>query len=150
MLVADLMIPRFVYVKENAALSHAAEVLALTGVNDLIVLDDEDKIVGTLSDGDVLRALMPDLEELYQADISYAELNKYFSRLVSTSKDKSILPLIVRNFITVNPTDTIIKAVTIMLNFKIIRLPVVENGICIGVIGRNDINWNLRRKQIKE
>ncbi|MBX9702668.1 MAG: CBS domain-containing protein [Silvanigrellaceae bacterium] len=142
MLVRDLMLRRVASVPENSNFSHVAEVLGLTGLNDLIFVN-EGKMVGTISDGDVLRALMPDLEELHQKNISYKELNAHFIQLLNSSIHKPIKPFIVREPIILHPQDTIIKAVTIMLNKGIIRLPVVEGGICVGVIGRADINWSL-------
>jgi CBS domain-containing protein len=149
MLVADLMIHRVACVQEDTYLSHAAELLALTGLNDLVVVKGK-KMVGTLSDGDILRALMPDLEELYKADISYAELNDYFTQSLESNTDKSILPLIIRNPIVLSPSDTIIKAVTIMLSKGIIRLPVVENGFCVGILGRNDISYGLTMQKFNK
>jgi CBS domain-containing protein len=146
MLVADLMIKRVASVPEGSTLSHAAEVLSLTGLNDLIVIDNQ-KMVGTISDGDILRALMPNLEELYQADLSYAQLNKYFINSMKANIDNSITSLVIRNPITLNPNDTIITAVTIMLNKGIIRLPVVENNVCIGTLARSDISYGLRMQK---
>lgn len=142
MQVADLMFKRVAYVPETSTIAAAAEVLALTTLNDLIVIHGG-KMVGTISDGDILRALMPDLQELYLTPISYDDLNHYFLQSLEINKNKPILPLIVRNPIVLAPTDSIIKAVTLMLNHKIIRLPVVLDDVCIGSIGRNDVNWAL-------
>jgi CBS domain-containing protein len=43
---------------------HAAELVAMSGVSDLMVVDGEGRFVGVLSEGDILRAALPDIDDL--------------------------------------------------------------------------------------
>ena len=51
--VKGIMTVRAIRIRERASLQRAAEIVALSGVGDLMVIDDNDQFVGVLSIGDV-------------------------------------------------------------------------------------------------
>lgn len=64
MLVQDVMTVRTARIRHNSNLRQAAEIVALSRISDLMVVDPDNRFLGVLSEGDILRAALPDVEEI--------------------------------------------------------------------------------------
>lgn len=138
-LVRSIMTIRATRIHENANLHRAAEIVALSGVGDLMVVDDNRDFVGVLSVGDILRAAMPDIDEIMKEGGSLTQSFQLFLRKAGELSYKPIKPLIIREPITVDPDDHVAKVATVLLNHNIGLLPVVKSGKLIGTVSRADI-----------
>ena len=56
MLVKGIMTNQSARIRDDSNLRHAAEIVALSGVGDLMVINQDGDFVGVLSEGDILRA----------------------------------------------------------------------------------------------
>lgn len=139
MLVRGVMTVRATRIHENASLHRAAEIVALSGIGDLMVVDDDGRFVGVLSVGDILRAAMPDMDEIMKEGGSLAQAFQLFLRKASELSYKPIKPLIIRGPITVDPDDHVAKTAAVLLEKNIGRLPVVKDGRLVGTVSRADI-----------
>jgi CBS domain-containing protein len=138
-LARGVMTVRATRIHENATLHRAAEIVALSGIGDLMVVDDDRRFVGVLSVGDILRAAMPDMDEILKEGGSLSQAFQLFLRKASELTYKPIKPLIIREPITVDPDDHVAKIATILLEKNIGRLPVVKDGRLVGTVSRADI-----------
>jgi CBS domain-containing protein len=137
--VQEAMSNRFARIRAGSTMFQAAETVALAGSSDLMVIDEDGGFVGVLSEGDILRAALPDVEEMLEAGGS---LDVAFARFVEKAHDLSTLPiapLIIRNPITVAPDDHVTRAVVVLVERGIRLLPVVSAGRLLGVISRADV-----------
>jgi CBS domain-containing protein len=139
MRVRGVMTVRATRIHENANLHRAAEIVALSGIGDLMVVDDEGRFVGVLSVGDILRAAMPDIDEITKEGGSLNDAFQLFLRKASELSYKPIKPLIIREPITVDPDEHVAKIAAILLEKNIGRLPVVKDGRLVGTVSRADI-----------
>jgi CBS domain-containing protein len=137
--VRGIMTLRTVRVRIGDSLHRAAEVIALSGVGDLMVIDDDNNFVGVLSVGDVLRAAMPDFEEITGAGGTLEQAFRLFLRKGSELMYKPIQPLVITQPLVLDPDDHVAKAAALMLEKNIHRLPVVKDGRLVGTVGRTDI-----------
>jgi CBS domain-containing protein len=137
--VKGIMTVRAVRIRLNDTLHRAAEVIALSGVGDLMVIDDDNNFVGVLSVGDVLRAAMPNMDEIIGEGGTLDQAFRLFLRKGSDLMYKPVEPLIIRNPLTVDPEDHVAKVAVLMIEKNIHRLPVVKDGRLIGTVGRTDI-----------
>ena len=64
MTVDAAMTPHPVCIRRHAAMHEAAEIVAFSQATELMVVDDDGSFVGVLSALDILRAAMPDLDEI--------------------------------------------------------------------------------------
>ncbi len=64
----------------DSNLHHAAEIVALSGVGDLMVVDSDGAFVGVLSEGDILRAALPDFDEILAEGGALADAYQLFLR----------------------------------------------------------------------
>ena len=62
--VKDFMTVRTTRIRYNSSIQHAAEIVALSHVSDLMVIDDDDNFRGVISEGDILRSALPDIDEI--------------------------------------------------------------------------------------
>lgn len=126
-------------IRHDSDLHHAAEIVALSGIGDLMVTDDAGNFVGVLSEGDILRAALPDFDEILEEGGTLQDAYYLFLRKGQALSGRSIMPLVIHNPLVLHPDDHVAKAATVLINRQIRRLPVVENGRLIGVVSRANI-----------
>lgn len=139
MRVSQVMTVPPVQIRSDATLYQAAEVVALAAVSDLMVVAETDEFVGVLSEGDILRSALPDIDEILAEggtlDAAYALFLKR-GRTISTML---IDPLVIHDPIMVDPDDHVAKAAAALSERMIRRLPVVQNGRLLGTVSRADL-----------
>lgn len=141
LLVEDVMSRQVTRIRHDSNAFHAAEIFALTGVADLMVVDDRSNFVGVISVGDILRAALPNLDEI---DGQAGTMDDAFQLFLRKGRELStvpILPLVIRDPLIAHPRDHVTKVVTVLIDRFIGRLPVVQDGRLVGTISRADICW---------
>ena len=123
----------------DARLSEAAHLLASTEASDIMVADDEGILVGVLSEGDIIRAVLPDVEEIRSAGGSVHDALRAFERKASTLAGATITRLVITNPLTIAPDDHLAAVAAVMIANQIRRLPVVEDGRLVGTVSRSDV-----------
>jgi CBS domain-containing protein len=139
MQVRSIMDTRVARIRHSASLHHAAEIVALSGVGDLMVVDDSGAFVGVLSEGDILRNALPDIDDILEAGGTLYDAFQLFVRKGRELSDKPITPLVIREPIVLDPEDHVAKAATVLIERQIRRLPVVQDGQLIGTVSRANI-----------
>lgn len=137
--VKDIMATRTVRIQQDANMYRAAEVVALSRISDLMVVGEDDEFIGVLSEGDILRAALPNMDEITAEGGS---LDTAFDIFVKKGKDLSnlpILPFVIKEPITLDPQDHVAKAATVMIDMNIRLLPVIKDGKLVGSISRADV-----------
>lgn len=144
MLVADIMDTAPPEIPLSATFRDAAELFVQTQTSDLIVMDDG-QYVGVLAEGDLLRALLPDFEPITKsvAGVSLEEACDMFIDSGRFNADRVISALVLSKPMAVAPSDPLLKAATVMATGHIRRLPVIENGVLVGMLSRVKISWAL-------
>jgi CBS domain-containing protein len=117
----------------------AAELVSISEVSELMVLDHDDNFVGALSEGDLIRAVLPSFDESLRAGGSLDDAFSHFAKKARDIADRPIDPLVVRNAITLRSTEEVAKAAVVMTEKQIRRLPVVDDGRLQGTVSRSDI-----------
>ena len=139
MLVREIMAIHPICIAVDTDMRRAAEIISIGEVSDLMVLDLQKKFVGVLSEGDLLRALLPNFDEVLAAGGTLSGVFRFFVNKGRDLASRPIAPLIIRTPITVKPDDDVAQIATIMVQKQIRRLPVVENDQLLGTISRADI-----------
>ncbi|MGE5378211.1 MAG: CBS domain-containing protein [Bacteroidota bacterium] len=137
--VKDVMATRTIRIQYDANMYRAAEVVALSRVSDLMVVGEDDKFIGVLSEGDILRAALPDMDAIAAEGGS---LDTAFSIFLKKGKDLSglpILPFVITEPIVLDPQDHVAKAATVMIDLNIRLLPVIKDGKLVGSVSRADV-----------
>ena len=127
MLIKDRMTRSPITAPPEMPMQEALKLMRERGIRRLPVVDKKGKLVGIVSDRDLLHASPSDATSL-----SVWELNYLLSKV--TLKELMTTPVI-----TVTPETPVQEAARIMAEMKIGGLPVVEAGKVIGIITETDL-----------
>lgn len=127
MLVGERMSRNPVTIQETASIDDGLHVMRQHKVRRLPVMDADGKMVGIVSDKDLLHAAPSPATTL-----SVHELHYLLAKL--TVKQVMSSPVI-----TVSSTTPLEEAARIMADNKIGGLPVVDDGVLVGIITETDI-----------
>lgn len=148
--VKDIMIPIEDYssVSVNNTVKEAIAVLKKSfcnldtgechGHSSVLVFDDSNKLVGMLT----FRALLLAIEPRYLKFEGGPALFKegFFSERAKEEAEKKVKDIIEpMEFITVGADDTLLKAIHLMLKHKLGSLPVVRDGMVVGMARINEV-----------
>ncbi|GHO45731.1 HPP family protein [Ktedonospora formicarum] len=139
MQVRDIMTIYPVYIRIGADMRRAAEIISISEVSDLMVIDPDNMFIGVLSEGDLIRTILPSFDEVLQAGGTLNDAFKFFVQKGRDLANRPIDPLIIRSAITLKTTDDIAQAAIVMIEKQIRRLPVVDDGKLMGTVSRSDI-----------
>ncbi len=115
-------------IRPEAAISLAHSMMKENKVRRLVVVDEQDRLVGILTIGDVREASPSDATTL-----SIWELNYLWAQL-------TVGKIMSQDVVVAKPEETIFEAAKLMLDHKISGLPVIdETGKVIGIITESDI-----------
>ena len=147
--VADLMTRNCISVLPNTTLADAVQIMLANHVTGLPVLDTNGKLVGIVTEGDLLRRteLGTDgkpanwLKVLLQPSSVAADYVATHARHVSG--------VMTHNPVFITPATELTEVAELMLRKHIKRLPVLDDGMLAGVISRTDLLRVLVRKLIE-
>jgi CBS domain-containing protein len=138
-LVSDVMTASPVCIQLGATVRRAAELISVSEVGQLMVLDHDGRFVGSLSEEDLVRALLPSFDDVTAVGGTLADAFQIFLERGRAVADRPIDPLVVRDATTISPTDELARAAIVMIDRGIRRLPVVEDGALVGTVSRADL-----------
>jgi CBS domain-containing protein len=132
MRVEDLMTTEVVTVKEDTPLKDAARLMAGRAISGLPVVDDDDRVVGMLTEADFV--------ERTSNQERAGLVRMLFERDSRRLKADSVGGAMSRNVVCIEPQASHSQAARVMDRKVVKRLPVVdEDGHLLGIISRSDI-----------
>lgn len=137
--VQDVMAISPLRLSPEASLQEAARLLAMSEASDLMVAGDDGTLIGVISEGDLLRAVLPDMDEILAAGGSVEEAARALVEKGRSLASRGIGPLVITEPLVVSPTDHVAVAATLLVERQIRRLPVVDGGRLVGTISRSDV-----------
>jgi CBS domain-containing protein len=138
-LVSDVMAAFPAYIRLGSTIRRAAEAVSVSEVGQLMVLDHDGRFVGSLSEEDLVRAMLPGFEDVTTAGGTLADAFRVFLERGRVLADRVIDPLVERDAATVRSTDELARAAIVMIDRGIRRLPVVDDGALVGTLSRADL-----------
>jgi CBS-domain-containing membrane protein len=138
--VRDVMTTRVVAVRKNATFKDIASLLTEFRVSAFPVLDDEGKVIGVVSEADMLskEALVAAMgvQAVRLGRIAGSPYHDEFAKAAAvTAADLMTNPPVV-----VTPDEPVTSAARLMYHGRVKRLPVVgEKGQLVGIVSRADV-----------
>lgn len=139
MKVREVMTNRVPRVRPDSSLQQAAEVVAISGASDLMIVNDDGELVGVISAGDILRACLPKIDDILAEGGS---LEQAFALVLKNGRELSnqpIAPFLITEPITLDADDHVAKVAVTMVQTNIHSLPVVKNRRLLGLVTRGTI-----------
>lgn len=148
--VKDAMQSDVITVKRTNSIHEAARVLRENRISGAPVVDDDGKLVGIISEGDIMRLLevhSPRLNLILPSPLDLVELpirmKHEYDEIAKGIRKAAVMlveEIMKEKVITVSPEASVSDAVELMDKHDIKRLPVVdEDGNLVGIITRGDV-----------
>jgi acetoin utilization protein AcuB len=126
--VSTIMTTRVVSVDMDDRLDVVKQIFDTLNFHHLLVVDDHRKLMGIVSDRDLLKALSPYIGGITESARDLATLNKRVHQIMS------------RQLITLHPQALIADAVRLFLEHRISCIPVVDDGFKpVGIVSWRDV-----------
>jgi len=138
MKVKDIMTPVVVSVKESFSLKQVSSFLVQHSVSGLPVVDDGGKVIGVITEGDLIRAILPTYGEITDEEQLMHNIEKIEEKAMEASKLK-VKDIMSAPAVTIGEEAPILKAGALMLARQIKRLPVTREGKLVGVVSRTNV-----------
>ena len=129
------------FVRSDQTVGEAFDLFAATETDGVPIVDDAGRVVGYLSDGDLL-------SYLGQKDLSYANPSVNIFHIVDDEHiqdtmndlfDLNVMTLATKKVITLDENTTLEKACTVFADRKLKKAPVVQDGKLVGSLSRRNI-----------
>lgn len=141
--VSSIMITKPFTCSETCTISDVVRILAENEVSSMPVVDEGGKVVGFISDGDIMGAIAQhrahaiftggDASMLYFDDQS-------LEQRVDGLKDRNVMDFATRKVVCARPDQSIARVAALLAKKKFKKLPVVDDdGTLVGVIRRSAI-----------
>ncbi len=148
--IQDAMQKEVITFKEADKISEVSKILRDHKISGAPVVDDNRKVVGILSEGDIMRLLevhSPNLNLILPAPLDLIELPvrmKYEFDEIAAGINKAavekVSSIMTMKVVTITPDKSISDAAELMDQHKVNRLPVVdEEDKLVGILTRGDI-----------
>lgn len=145
----EIMTPNPILLKREMSVKDAAEILTKNKIGGAPVVDDEGNIVGIVSERDLImrdvRLRYPTVIHVLDSFIYLPNPANQFNQDLRKAVGATVGDVMSTHVIAVDPGATIEDVATMMVDHKVDRLPVVEDGKPIGIITKADIVKTISR-----
>ncbi|WEX86384.1 CBS domain-containing protein [Sinorhizobium garamanticum] len=131
----EIMTTNVATISTASSVHHAIETMVTKGLSGLPVIDDDGAVAGMLTEGDLLRRIeLGTGRGVAAAESALVDLDRYIR-----GNSWRISDLMSTEVFTVGRDAPIGAVAELMFKHKIKRVPVVQNGVLVGIISRVDL-----------
>lgn len=123
MKIRDFMEDEVLFVRSTSNLEQAIQSMIKHRINGIPVVDEEMKVVGIVTEGDLIAR-----SEMFDKDFNPAELAML-----------RVTELMTRNPIVIDSEADINNAIAIFAATNIKQIPVIKNSRLVGILARKDV-----------
>lgn len=139
MIVKNIMKKDVFTIPHTATYYEAARVLHDHKISGAPIVDDDNKLIGMITEKDLFKVLYPFYKSYYENPELYADAEERENK-AGEIKNDSIEKFFSHEIVTVTPETLIMKAGAMLIAKGIHRMPVVDDkGRIVGIISRGDI-----------
>ena len=153
MKVKEIMNKQLFTVSPDASWKDAAELMVEKNVSAVPVVDNNQKLVGILSEKHLFRSLFPSYKDVMETPHGYLDFEQMEDGIEESSARK-VSEIMAKRLITAEPETPIFKVGALMVASGIHQVPVVDDGKLVGMVKRGKIynailktHFNLSRKK---
>jgi len=139
MRVSELMTEKVLTIGPEAPIKDVAKVLITSGISGLPVCDIEGRVLGVISEGDILYKEHDPAEGHLGGPLGWIVDGTLNSAAVNKAKALTAKKAMTAPAVTIAPWESVSEAARIMCQRHVNRLPVVKDGLLVGIITRADL-----------
>ncbi|MCW6511895.1 CBS domain-containing protein [Lichenifustis flavocetrariae] len=133
------MSTEMITVRSDAAIEDAVRIMLASHVSGLPVVDDAGRIVGIVTEGDFLRREELGTERRRPRLLGFLLGPGSLADDYTHSHGRKVCEVMSQEVVTASPDTSIERIVDLMVSKGIKRLPVVRDGVPVGIVARADI-----------
>lgn len=139
MLVSEIMTQTPRTVSPETKLQEVASIMCLYRIPALPVVDEDGKLVGNISEMDLLKNLLPTMEDMMAGEAAM-EIERMRSNY-SDSVGICVSEMMNKDPVSVTPDQHVLKATAKMTSHRFRRIPVTDSdGKLVGVMSLGDVH----------
>jgi len=139
MLARDVMVSPVITVSPAATAKEVAELLLEKHISAVPVVDREQRLVGIVSEGDLLHRMETGTERRRSWWLEGFTSNHTLAIEYIKAHGRTVADIMTRKVITVSPGTPLHEIATLMESNAVKRVPVVENGQLVGIVSRANL-----------
>ena len=139
MVVKDIMTTDVKTTRPDTAVKEIASIMCLKKISGVPVVDENERLVGILSEKDILHYMFPDIGDI----MSEGGEARDFEKLEGNYQDamnRKVGDLMTTTVATVSADIPVLRAASMMWLKKIRRIPVTEGDKLLGIISIGDVH----------
>ena len=141
MQVSEFMTKNVKTIKSDCTVEEAAKIMADGGFSVLPVVDNEDKLVGIMTESDFagkevrIPHALGSIKQLFGQNFYFGDVEEIYKK----AKTKKVSEVMSKNVKTVTLNSSLTDVIDFMINKNLKRLPVVDGNKLVGIITRKDL-----------
>jgi CBS domain-containing protein len=139
MKASDIMVPKVVTIGPNASLRDVANLLLSNGISAVPVVADDGKLLGIVSEGDLMRRAETGTERRHSWWLKMFATNEELAADFVKSHARKVTDVMTRNVITATSGMPIGDIASLLEKNGIKRVPIVKDGKVIGIVSRANL-----------
>jgi PTS system nitrogen regulatory IIA component len=138
LIVADVMFENPPTVSPEDSLKTVANIMFKHKIDGVPVVDSNGKIVGEISEKELLQFALPDYESFIANLANLPELEPFEDLLRQEDKVR-VKDVMNKDMVTISELSQVVEVAALMLFKNVDRVMVVSEGRLVGVVSRSDI-----------
>ena len=138
----DIMTRELIQVTEDTPLKEVVRLMMDHSISGIPVVDEKNRLLGIISESDIIRKKrkihMPDYIQLLEALLNEADPD-VFEHDLATTLQQPVKTFMTRQVITIRKSTSLGEITRLMVEHGIKRLPVVDQGLLVGIVTRRDV-----------
>ncbi|MBX6424586.1 MAG: CBS domain-containing protein [Variibacter sp.] len=139
MKAADVMVRDVVTIRPDSGVQDAARLLLENRISGLPVVDDEGRLVGIVSEGDLMRRPEAGTEPRHSWWLELVTPNEALAREFTKTHARKVADVMTRAVITAAPETPLGEIARLLEKHRIKRVPVVQDGRVVGIVSRANL-----------
>lgn len=138
MLVKDAMSTTVKTCSKDDTIKDVATIMCFNEISGLPVVDEDNNVIGIVSEKDVLSSMFPDMEDLLDSGgkPDFEEMENDYKNILNNK----VGDIMTKTVASVTPDMPVLRAASLMWVRKIRRIPVTENNKLVGILSMGDVH----------
>src|SRR6516162_3849640 len=139
MKAADVMVSAVISVRPNVRVEEVASILLANRISAVPVIDDQDELLGIVSEGDLMRRAEAGTERSRAWWLEYLTGKQALAAEYVKSHSHKVTDVMTRSVITATPETPLAEIAVLLEKNRIKRVPIVQNGKVVGIVSRANL-----------
>jgi CBS domain-containing protein len=135
----DVMTSRVITIGEDATVPEAAKLLSEHGISGVPVIDKENRVIGMVSEGDLLHRAETGTERRRSWWLDMVSSTNKLAGEYIKSHSSQVKDVMTRNVLSVTEQTPVADIAILLETNRIKRVPVVRDGKIVGIVSRANL-----------